>query len=1669
MAFRDREFDAGPSGNLNTKISTQIDGQLPDFIQADHPVFSRFLKHYYQYLEAGELRITSNIDNLLLELETKSYVLDVGGEKIVLENGVGVATGPVNLVDYPGGKFVVGETITGGTSNATATVLVDDLGNTSTPRLFITSQQKFITGETITGGTSNSSGTVTRYRANPVQNIQQLLDYADVDNTIYDFLDNFRDEFMNAIPNKLANGLSKRKLVKNIRELYRAKGTSEGHKIFMRMLLGETANIIYPNKYMMRASDGKWGNRTVMRCSPLSNIDVKEAVGTIINGKTSDATAIIASATSFSEGGAAIVEFELNPDSISTKFTFIEGEKLQATSTVQDIPMTFTLKNIVESGVVTNRSALYTEAQDIDFDTNTSIGNGLATARIENIIPGSVSDIVIDDAGTKFEVGDTLTFTTSDTDTVSAEGFVSVIDGSLVLDGTDTKSTNAGDFLISEDGTVTHIELFSIEMERATASSLGENIILDNAYDATVIQVESGTSSAGNIILNGTDSSKTDDGVKLELEAYHDVAASHAGHSFIMESSINQESKDIYSSGSDRFALEETTDYSGGISRIFLKTGGIGYRTIPTVSISTTTGTSGALLAVTDNIGAVGDVEIVNQGFNYSVAPDMTFPANFTLKDVSGTFAAANTLTTHSGKVQGWNSTTNVLTTTFEDVVRTTLETGATEGIALEHSLRIGSDNRDSTVGINRSIDEDDNIVDADGNRIILNATKTLDEYIVLEGGEDETSGSAIVLESPTDSFFPPLQAEYAARDGTNVGDGIANESGTGDVLLSETAVSLGDNTHARQLERILTEQSQRIPSVLAGEGHYLKTNSAEDTEPSTIILNATDSSQTDAGDDLLNEEDGDKNTIILNGTDSDSADANAKVLMAIEAADGVVALNGTNSDGTNGGDSVIHQSGIDFFDGATGIAPHPTTITDSGGATGTIVKANIAKGTSTIDVTMETLKSYSTHIESLIGEDLNRIQDSYYYQQFSYEVQSNFGTSSYLDQLKKAVHPAGWAVFGKTKVKTNISAAITAAGSSLGSGWFSDLGVTAPADQFSPILASTFQILFSEVTKRRLGVVDIVDGAFEEHIVLEDSEDIKIEGDSIVLNSSEIFEVTIEHGGTDGAGANAGDNIVLNGTDSSSTNAADQLIIEGYSNAGSYVIEETPIFHFDDFAGVQLEDGTDTDAGGYGVIILNGTDSSSTNASDKIISEKSVLVSINIVMDRSEGLTSQPVSPDAGDDILIDGINDSYLLLASSENSYDKILLEAGMSSGYLLSDSNSIARAGEAMELEDASAGIVFNKVGLQGNQVLTSLLNEDGGSQQLETSFKGGGPNHDVSLVTFISRKINLPQSTPRHLSTGLVTFGRNPFPNQVSRFELEKGTATGGYLLVDNDNFQQSLSSTTGHGPDEVIRGEHPIDAGVKFILEDAADPNNDSNFTFENIGNYSNDNIVTETSGDIGFIQVESGVADSGVILLNGTDSDGTSANDQIQLDNSGQNLIVLNGIDSSSTAAGHRIVGESVVQYDFYTLSDIIKPSSIIVEEGVSSNQGIVKPAFFMQEDGSTASGAHGDNIILESKTGFGTNNKLEIESDSSTINIILENYLNSGTIPLQNFTNSTLPPITRPSDILISEYGAIDLEDESNGSLLLNGTDNSSTNAGGRFRFELATDDNININYPNV
>ena len=209
--------------------------------------------------------------------------------------------------------------------------------------MFISSQQKFQTGETITGATSGATAIITKYRANPVQNIQQLLEYANTDNTIYDFLDQLRNSFMNSIPNTLATGVSKRNLIKNIRDLYAAKGTSEGHKIFMRLFLGETPEIIYPNQYMMRNSDGNWGQEITIRVAPFIGVEGVEAVNQIVTGQTSGATAIVVNSFGFQQGTTSVTEFVLQ-DVVGT---FADGEVISATSTTRDVEIKFTVTSIL--------------------------------------------------------------------------------------------------------------------------------------------------------------------------------------------------------------------------------------------------------------------------------------------------------------------------------------------------------------------------------------------------------------------------------------------------------------------------------------------------------------------------------------------------------------------------------------------------------------------------------------------------------------------------------------------------------------------------------------------------------------------------------------------------------------------------------------------------------------------------------------------------------------------------------------------------------------------------------------------------------------------------------------------------------------------------------------------------------------------------------------------------------------------------------------------------------------------------------------------------------------------------------------------------------------------------------------------------------------------------
>ena len=90
----------------------------------------------------------------------------------------------------------------------------------------------------------------------------------------------------------------------------------------------------------------------------------------------------------------------------------------------------------------------------------------------------------------------------------------------------------------------------------------------------------------------------------------------------------------------------------------------------------------------------------------------------FVLKDVSGTFANGNTLTSHTGTVKGFDSNTKVLDTTFENVIRVEQEQTSTfnEGIELEQG---NQEQMPSSFLLEDVLDFDD------GENIVLDGTET--------------------------------------------------------------------------------------------------------------------------------------------------------------------------------------------------------------------------------------------------------------------------------------------------------------------------------------------------------------------------------------------------------------------------------------------------------------------------------------------------------------------------------------------------------------------------------------------------------------------------------------------------------------------------------------------------------------------------------------------------------------------------------------------------------------------------------------------------------------------------------------------------------------------------------------------------------------------------------
>jgi hypothetical protein len=119
---------------------------------------------------------------------------------------------------------------------------------------------------------------------------KNILKYSDVDTTLTDFLEYFRNEFMSFFPKDAL--VDERRLIKIAKELYRSKGIPNSFKFLFRVLYNSDVNIFNTKDYILKASDGKWISTRSLKLAT-SDKKWKQCSGYKIFGEESKAYATI--------------------------------------------------------------------------------------------------------------------------------------------------------------------------------------------------------------------------------------------------------------------------------------------------------------------------------------------------------------------------------------------------------------------------------------------------------------------------------------------------------------------------------------------------------------------------------------------------------------------------------------------------------------------------------------------------------------------------------------------------------------------------------------------------------------------------------------------------------------------------------------------------------------------------------------------------------------------------------------------------------------------------------------------------------------------------------------------------------------------------------------------------------------------------------------------------------------------------------------------------------------------------------------------------------------------------------------------------------------------------------------------------------------------------------
>lgn len=479
-----------------------------------------------------------------------------------------------------------------------------------------------------------------------VSRSRKMLTYRDVDQTLDAFSQKLYSEFLALLPKDTR--ADKDLILKNIKDFYRSRGSEKSVNFLFRVLFGESVEMYYPKRDILIASSGKWKiersirvkDTTINGQSDESLLSLQSFENTQIVGEDSNATAFVEKILISYENNTKIIEMFFS----NREGDFTDGENITATNKDGDVLDAMIFSGQVVSITLTNAGTRYNIGDSIIFESSNGSG---AAAFISNVTTGIVENVSVIYGGAGFTTNDIIQFVGG-----GGMGANAVIG---LLDGSANSYWHPNTYNLNSDiiQNYANITLNTANYGFPNFANVNANTTLANSLSMFVFGPTGPLSESGGVILiDGGDNYVSVPTVDIygntrikSLGVLGRMRINDAGLGYAVGDQINfHNGPTSYGFGAN--ANVASVNGAGSITRVQFTpntgvlTGGMGYSIfdLPTTSITSANGT-GANISVTTllgygipqtqfeietgNIGSILAITLTSQGQGYRTAPSI--------------------------------------------------------------------------------------------------------------------------------------------------------------------------------------------------------------------------------------------------------------------------------------------------------------------------------------------------------------------------------------------------------------------------------------------------------------------------------------------------------------------------------------------------------------------------------------------------------------------------------------------------------------------------------------------------------------------------------------------------------------------------------------------------------------------------------------------------------------------------------------------------------------------------------------------------------------------------------------------------------------------------------------------------------------------------------------